>query len=186
MHVHDAAAERVEAPTRLAINLAGIALDEVRRGDVVTTDAKLRATTLFDVLLRGAHELARGAAVTVHVGTAATPARIDAVSPVEGGAVARVRTTRATAVAGGDRVVLRGGVEGPSGAVVGGGVVVDARPERRGSGARRRALAVALASLDPDITARALVEAAAPRPLARESLPSRFALDALALARAAD
>lgn len=158
----------------------------MERGDVVTTDARLRATTLFDVLLRGPHEVGRGVAVTVHVGTASTPARVDAVDAVEGGAVARVRMSRATAVAGGGRVVLRGGVEGPSGAVVGGGLVVDARPDRRASGAKRRALAAALASLDADVTARALVEAAAPRPLARDALPSRFAIDAAVLARAAD
>jgi selenocysteine-specific elongation factor len=97
-----------------------------------------------------------------------------------------VRLARATAVAGGDRVVLRGGVAGPAGAVVGGGVVVDARPDRRASGARRRALASALASLDADVTVHALVEAASPGPLARGTLASRFAVDAIALARAAD
>jgi len=186
LHVHDTAVDRADAPTRLAINLAGIALDEVKRGDVVTTDATLRATTLFDVLLRGEHSVARGVAVTVHVGTASTPARVDAVTVTEGGAVARVRMAHATALAGGDRVVLRGGVEGPAGAVVGGGVVVDGRPDRRASGAKRRILAAALASLDPDVTARALVETASPRPLARDALPSRFAVDAAALARAAD
>jgi selenocysteine-specific elongation factor len=186
LHVHDAAVERADAPTRLAINLASVALDEVKRGDVVTTDASLRATTLFDLLLRGEHDVARGVAVTVHVGTASTPARVDSVDVAEGGAVARVRMAHATALAGGDRVVLRGGVEGPSGAVVGGGVVVDARPDRRASGAKRRALAVSLASLDPDVTARALVDTASPRPLARDALASRFAVDAVSLARAAD
>jgi selenocysteine-specific elongation factor len=186
LHVHDTAVERADAPTRLAINLAGVALDEVKRGDVVTTDASLRATTLFDVLLRGEHAVARGVAVTVHVGTASTPARVDSVNVAGAGAVARVRMAHATALAGGDRVVLRGGVEGPSGAVVGGGVVVDARPDRRASGAKRRALAASLASLDPDVTARALVDTASPRPLAREALASRFAVDALSLARAAD
>ena len=186
LHVHDAAVERADAPTRLAINLGGVALDEVKRGDVVTTDASLRATTLFDVLLRGEHAVARGVAVTVHVGTASTPARVDSVNVAEGGAVARVRMAHPTALAGGDRVVLRGGVEGPAGAVVGGGIVVDARPDRRASGAKRRALAASLASLDPDVTARALVDAASPRPLAREALASRFAVDAATLARAAD
>ena len=84
LHVHDAAVDRADAPTRLAINLAGVALDEVKRGDVVTTDGALRATTLFDVLLRGEHAVARGVAVTVHVGTASTPARVDAVTATEG------------------------------------------------------------------------------------------------------
>ena len=186
LHVHDAAVERADAPTRLAINLGGVALDDVRRGDVVTGDAQLRATTLFDVLVRPGHALMRGAAVTTHVGTASTAARIDAVEVTAGGTVARLRLARATALAGGDRVVLRGGVEGPSGAVVGGGVVVDARPDRRASGATRRALAAALATLDPDFTARAAVQASSPRPLARDALASRFAVDAATLAGAAD
>jgi selenocysteine-specific elongation factor len=186
LHIHDATVAQAEAPTRLAVNLAGVALDEVRRGDVVTTDATLRATTLFDVLLRPGHALSRGAAVTVHVGTASTPARVDAVDTAGAGAVARMRLARATALAGGDRVVLRGGVDGPSGAVVGGGIVVDARPDRRASGAKRRTVLAALSTLDAEVTARALVDAAAPRPLERASLPGRFALDGSALARAAD
>jgi selenocysteine-specific elongation factor len=186
LHVHDAAVERAEAPTRLAINLAGVALHEVTRGDVVTTDATLRATTLFDVLVRPGHALARGGAVTVHVGTAATPARIDALDATAQGTVARVRLAHATALAGGDRVVLRGGVEGPAGAVLGGGLVVDARPDRRASGIRRRALAAALATLAPDATLRALVESASPRLLQRDTLASRFAIDEALLAGAAD
>jgi selenocysteine-specific elongation factor len=189
LQVHDAPVERAEAPTRLAVNLAGVALDEVKRGDVVTTDPRLRATTLVDVLLRAGHTVARGGAVTAHVGTASTPARVDAVEAVvatAGAAVARVRLAHATAIAGGDRVVLRGGVEGPSGAVVGGGIVVDAHPDRRASGAKRRALASALASLDADLSVVALVDAASPRPLARDALASRFAVDGIALARAAD
>jgi selenocysteine-specific elongation factor len=186
LQVHDTAVERAEAPTRLAVNLGGIALDEVRRGDVVTTDATLRPTTLLLVLLRPGHTVTRGAAVTVHVGTAAVEGRIDAVDVAESGTVARLRLARGTAVAGGDRIVLRGGVDGPSGAVVGGGVVVDARPDRRASGTRRRALSAALASMDPDAALRALVEAAAPRPLARAALAGRFAIDAPTLVKAAD
>ena len=141
LQVHDAPVDRAEAPTRLAVNLAGVALDEVNRGDVVTTDPRLRATTRVDVMLRGGHAVARGAAVTVHVGTASTPARVDSVAvagAVAGagagagcaGVVARLRLAHPTAIAGGDLLVLRGGVEGPAGAVVGGGVVLDADPIR--------------------------------------------------------
>jgi selenocysteine-specific elongation factor len=186
LEVHDAAVDRAEAPTRLAVNLAGLARDDVSRGEVVTADRALRATTIVDLLVRPGHSLRRGAAVTAHVGTASTPACVDAIDAVVGGAVARLRLARATAIAGGDRVVLRGGVEGPWGAVVGGGVVVDARPERRTSGARRRALAEALASLDPGVTASALVDATSPRPLARDAFGARFAVTATSLARAAD
>jgi selenocysteine-specific elongation factor len=186
LHVHDSAVASVEAPTRLAVNLAGVALEDVRRGDVVTSDGHLRPTTLADVLVRGEHRLKRGAAVTAHVGTASSAARVDAVHTSETGVVARVRMAQATPIAGGDRIVLRGGVAGPSGAVVGGGVVVDASPDPRASGARRRALSANLATLDAAATIRAVVDASAPRPLAREGLYTRFAMEAAALAKAAD
>jgi selenocysteine-specific elongation factor len=186
LHVHDASVERAGAPTRLALNLGGVALEDVRRGDVVTSDPALRATTLVDVLVRGPLGARRAAALTAHVGTASSAARVDSVDAVAGGCVVRVRLAHPVAIAGGDRVVLRGGAEGPSGAIAGGGVVVDARADRRGSGAGRRALAAALASLDAAATVRALVEAAAPRPLLRESLAARFAIDGGDLARAAD
>jgi selenocysteine-specific elongation factor len=186
LHVHDRAIERVEAPTRVAINLAGLALEDVHKGDVVTSDPHLRATTLVDVLLRGTHALKRGAEVTAHVGTASTEARVDSLLPSPGGAIARVRLSRPTPIAGGDRIVLRGGAGGPAGAVAGGGVVLDARPDRRASGAKRRALSAGLATLVPGESVRALVAASAPRPLERTSLESRFALEASALARAAD
>jgi selenocysteine-specific elongation factor len=186
LHVHDAPVDRVQAPTRVAINLAGVALEDVRRGDVVTSDPHLRATTLVDVLLRGAHALKRGAAVTAHVGTAATEARVDSLLAWADGAIARVRLSRSAPVAGGDRIVLRGGAGGTSGAVAGGGLVVDARPDRRASGARRRALAAGLATLSPGESVRALVAASAPRPLLRAALESRFAVDAGRLAKAAD
>jgi selenocysteine-specific elongation factor len=186
LHVHDSAVATVEAPTRLALNLAGVALEDVRRGDVVTSDGHLRPTTLLDVLVRGEHRLKRGAAVTAHVGTASSAARVDAVHAGEAGVVARVRLAQATPIAGGDRIVLRGGVAGPSGAVVGGGVVVDASPDPRASGAKRRALAANLATLDAAATIRAVVDASAPRPLARQALQARFAIDAAALAKAAD
>jgi selenocysteine-specific elongation factor len=186
LHVHDVGVARAQAPTRLAVNLGGLALEDVRRGDVVTTDPALRATTLFDVLVRKPHSLARGAAVTAYAGTASSLARIDAVTDLEGGAVARVRLAHRMVVAGADRVVFRGGKEGPAGAVVGGGVVVDALPDRRGSGAKRRTLAAALATLDATATARALVEASAPRALSREALARRFAVDGAEIAAAAD
>jgi selenocysteine-specific elongation factor len=186
LQVHDRPVDTIEAPTRLAINLAGVPVEDVRRGDVVTSDPDLRATTATDVLVTGPHALKRGADVTVHVGTASTEARVDALVPVGGAVVVRVRMAKPTPVAGGDRVVLRGGAAGASGAVAGGGVVVDARPDRRATGAKRRALAAALATLDAAETARAMVASSAPRPLLRTELPSRFAVAADAIARAAD
>lgn len=186
LHVHDAAVQVAEAPTRLAINLAGVRLEDVRRGSVVSSDPHLRATTQLDLLVRGKHAVRRGAEVTVHVGTAASEARVDATTPVSGVVVARLRLTHATALSGGDRVVLRGGGTAAAGAVVGGGVVVDAYPERRTTGAKRRALAEALATSSAEHAVVALVASRAPRLLERRSLPGRLALDVGALSSAAD
>jgi len=69
---------------------------------------------------------------------------------------------------------------------VGGGVVVDAHPDRRASGARRRALGAGLATLDAGASMLALVESCAPRPLERASLDARFAVELEALVHAAD
>ena len=44
LHVHDHAVTLAEAPTRLAVNLAGLPLEAVHRGDVVTDDKSARAT----------------------------------------------------------------------------------------------------------------------------------------------
>jgi selenocysteine-specific elongation factor len=186
LHVHDAPVESVEAPTRVAINLAGLSLQDVRRGDVVTTDAHLRATTLVDVLLSGTHALKRGAEITAHVGTASAEARVDSLLASPSGAIARVRLSRPTPIAGGDRIVLRGGAGGPAGAVAGGGIAIDARPDRRASGPKRRALSVGLATLAASESVRALIAAIAPKPVEPRSLESRFAVDAKTLAAAAD
>jgi selenocysteine-specific elongation factor len=88
---------------------------------------------------------------------------------------------------GGDRFVLRGSdVDGPAGAVLGGGVVLDAEPPRRRPREKRAAVVSALARGDAGGAVRALVDEAAPRPLPQAALVSRFALPAAELRRAAD
>src|SRR6202012_831991 len=51
LHVHDRAVTVAEAPTRLAVTLAGLALELVHRGDVVTDDKNARPTRAVDVRL---------------------------------------------------------------------------------------------------------------------------------------
>jgi selenocysteine-specific elongation factor len=183
LHVHDAAVERASAPTRLAVSLAGVPLDAVKRGDVVTSDARLRATRVVDVVLREAGALKRGVSVTAHVGTASTSARVDALQATDAGRVARLTLEQPLVVVGGDRVVLRGSnVDAAAGAVLGGGVVIDARPERKMAREARHAVGEALASGDARRAMEALVAAAAPRPIAREAIARRFAIDEDALA----
>ena len=210
LHVHDRAVTLAEAPTRLAVNLAGLALEEVRRGDVLTDDEGAHATRVIDVALRGSSTIRRGMAASVHVGTARSSARVAtlgeplviapaettpgrapkkpaAPAPAETIRFVRLRLGEPIVVLGGDRFVLRGSnLDGPSGAVLGGGVVLDADPPRRRPREKRRAALVALSQGDPAPVMRALVEEAAPRPLAWGALGSRFPVAAEALRKAAE
>jgi selenocysteine-specific elongation factor len=185
LHVHDAPVEAAEGPTRLAVNLAGLALDAVKRGDVVTDDDALGATEMVDVAFEpaGTTPLARGASATLHVGTARAPVRVLRVEE----AVARLRLEAPLAIAGGDRYVLRGSnVAGPSGAVLGGGLVLDARPARVRSRPLWMRVLAAVRAGDAEEAARALVAERSPRPLERAPLAGRFVLSGGAIARAAD
>jgi selenocysteine-specific elongation factor len=211
LHVHDHAVTIAEAPTRLAVNLAGLSLEAVHRGDVLTDDNDARATRVIDVALRGNASIRRGIAASVHVGTARSPARVAPLGePHEPAAVepaptrapkkgfapppvaepirfVRLRLGEPIVVLGGDRFVLRGSdVDGPSGAVLGGGIVLDADPPLRRPREKRRAALIALFEGDPAAVMRALVAEASPRPLAREALGSRFPVAAEALRKVAE
>ena len=68
-------------------DLAGLALDAVHRGDVVTDDKNARPTRGFDVRMRIEDAVKRGASAQVYVGTARSsatrlPARSALVLPV--------------------------------------------------------------------------------------------------------
>jgi selenocysteine-specific elongation factor len=190
LHVHDHAVTLAEAPTRLAVNLAGLALEAVHRGDVLTDDVGAHATRVVDVALRGGAAIRRGMAASVHVGTARSPARIATLDEANDGEAirfVRLRLAQPIVVLGGDRFVLRGSdVDGPSGAVLGGGTVLDADPPKRRPREKRRAVLLALSDGDPARVMRALVEEAAPRPLARAALGSRFPITAEALRKIAE
>ena len=212
LHVHDRGVTIAEAPTRLAVNLAGLALETVHRGDVLTDDKSARATRVIDVALRGNAKIRRGMAASVHVGTARGPARVAPLGEPHELAPAEAPPTRASknkapapppavetirfvrlrlgepiVVLGGDRFVLRGSdVDGPAGAVIGGGVGLDADPPLRRPREKRRAALLALFEGDPAAAMRALVDEAAPRPLPRDALGSRFPVAAEALRKIAE
>jgi selenocysteine-specific elongation factor len=203
LHVHDHAVTLAEAPTRLAVNLAGLPLEAVRRGDVVTDDKSARPTRALDVRLRVEETIRRGATAQVYVGTARSVCRIDLLrdpateaavpaelvpfAPAGSVAVARLRLDKPMVVLGGDRFVVRGSdVDGPAGAVLGGGEVLDAEPPRVRPRQKRSAVVYALSRGDAAASVRALVDEAAPRPFPQGAPASRFSIPAPELRRAAD
>lgn len=139
-----AAADRLQPVNRVAVNLRGVAADEVGRGDaLVTPDAWPAAASLDVRRSRGVSLDEAPAHVVVHVGTAAVPARL---RPF-GADHARLTLDWPLPLVVGDRLLLRA----PGGHRVLGGVqVLDPEPprlRRRGDGTRRSA---ELAAMPPE------------------------------------
>ncbi len=114
VEIHDAPVERAEAGQRVALNLAGTAVGEVERGDVVVgaaaaeagglaaAGAAPRATYRIDAALEWASDAARppgGARVAVHHGTRESAARLAEL----GGRYFQLRLEQPLVPAAGDR-----------------------------------------------------------------------------------
>jgi selenocysteine-specific elongation factor len=157
---HGSSAQQGEPGVRCAINLQGIDVSEVSRGNVVTVPDALQASTTFDTQLHwlAAAPPAEGrVAVEFLVGTAERRAHIapigaDAFAP---GATcfARVHIDgEALTLLPGDRFIVRGFARTEmGGATVGGGVVLDiAPPHRRRSDPTLASELARLAKSEPD------------------------------------
>ncbi|MGE5618266.1 MAG: selenocysteine-specific translation elongation factor [Sphingomonadaceae bacterium] len=121
--------------SRVAVNLASLATDEIRRGDVVTTPGWLWPTKALDVKLQviGAapKPLEHGDELTFHAGATESVAKLslldaDRLEPGRSG-WAQLRLADPVAVARGDQFIVR--IPSPS-FTVGGGMVVDPHPKR--------------------------------------------------------
>jgi selenocysteine-specific elongation factor len=126
---------------RVAVNLRGVTLEQVGRGDALLTPGRFQQTDLVDVRLVGDPVTELPAEVTLHVGSAAVTARV---RPL-GVDTARLRLDRPLPLRVGDRALLRD----PGRRHVAGGVtVLDVVPpalDRRGAATARAAV---LAELD--------------------------------------
>ena len=154
VHVHDERVPAARAGRRVALNLAGVERDQVRRGDVILPAQGGPVPTHFvdasvDVL-PGARPLRRGARVQVHHGTRDTPARVEPleaeeVLPGRRGLV-QLRLEQPLVPSPGDRFVLRQ-VAPPD--TLGGGSVLDPRARKHGPGEEHVRRLRALESGDP-------------------------------------
>jgi selenocysteine-specific elongation factor len=170
VQVHDQSVERAAAGQRVALNLAGLELREVGRGDAVAAPGTVEPSLVLDCALelRGARH---GMRAHVHHGTREAPARLADL----GGGLWQARLERPLLARAGDRVVVRS-IAPPD--TLGGGVVLDPAARRHG----RRADALArLERLrrgepepEPEVAPEPPVPVAAPEP---EPLP----ISALAL-----
>ncbi|HUE25522.1 MAG TPA: selenocysteine-specific translation elongation factor [Solirubrobacteraceae bacterium] len=127
VQVHDQPTDRAAAGQRVAVNLVGVAVAEIERGEVLTAaGAELRPTYLIDAMLEfGDREPEHGDRVQVHHGTRETPARLAWL----GGPFWQLRLEQPLVPMSGDRVVVRQ-IAPPD--TLGGGTVLDAHPRKHG------------------------------------------------------
>jgi selenocysteine-specific elongation factor len=97
------AVDRAAATARVALNLRGIAVEELARGDALLTPGAFRSTDVVDVTVGGDPGERLPAGPVVHVGSATVGARL---RPL-GGAVARLRLAGRLPLRVGDRLLLR-------------------------------------------------------------------------------
>ena len=192
LQVHGEPTKTSLAGQRVAVNLSGVEVEGLRRGDTLTTPGSMSRTTRIDcqvALLKGARELKYGARVRLHQGTTEVMARI-ALGPncdaVEGDAhpypstlapgvrtFVRLHLERPVAVTRDDRFVLR--TYSPP-VTVAGGVVLDPHPGdgrlRTNSGLARL---LGLSSSQKEAVA-VIVGQAAGRGISCASLVSRIGL----------
>jgi selenocysteine-specific elongation factor len=148
VQVHDEPAEAASAGQRVAVNLTGVAVADVARGDVLASgDAGLRPTYVLDCELEfasAAREPEHGTRVQVHHGTRESPARLAWL----GGRFWQIRCEQPLVAERGDRLVIRQ-IAPPD--TLGGGTVLDAHPRKHGPGRAVLARLTALArGEDPD------------------------------------
>ena len=133
---HKEKLERATPGNRVAINLSGLSVDELLRGEVVALPGTIAATTLLDARLEylaaAPKPLAHNAEVDFFVGAAEVPARVrlldhEQLKPGETGWV-QLHLAHPVALAKNDRFIIR--FPSPS-ITVGGGVIVDPRATTR-------------------------------------------------------
>jgi selenocysteine-specific elongation factor len=136
LHVHGKAESEAVAGQRVAVNLSGVDVSDVTRGETLTRSDAVTVTRHADVqieLLPTARPLKHGARVRFHQGTRELIGRV--VSPeaahIEPGstACARIYFEAPAVIVRGDRFILR--AYSPL-ATIAGGTILDPAPPRRG------------------------------------------------------
>jgi len=136
LQTHKEAVHTAVPGSRVAVNLAGISVEQLQRGDVVSAPGILRPTFLIDVQLRllpdAPRPLKHNVTVDFFSGSTEIPARTRllgsrAIVPGEEG-WAQLQLEHPAALLRGDRFILR---QLSPGLTIGGGVVLDPHPRRK-------------------------------------------------------
>ncbi len=198
LQVHGESCREAHAGQRVAVNLAGVEVGDVSRGDTLCAAEAFEATRRFDAsidVLPSSAPLRHGARLRFHHGTAEAIGRV-AVSGSEDGdesaemragksAYARVRLESPVVLTRGDRFIVRS--YSPV-TTVAGGVVIDPHPPRTGTrteAGRRRFLGLREGRRDGEVVAVFLDERG-PAGVTMKMLIARAGLSPAAASRAAE
>jgi selenocysteine-specific elongation factor len=197
VQVHGERRPEAAAGQRTAVNLSGVEVDDIERGQHLVTPGAFEEARVADAvleLLPNTKPLKHGARVRFHQGTAETIGRVAIVGPQEiaGGAApaiapgsqafVRLRLEYPAVLTRGDRFVLR--AYSPP-VTIAGGAILDPQPPRTAirtaaALARCRRLAIDPSVNRPDIEiagATVMIDAAGPAGLPLRSLTPRVGID---------
>jgi selenocysteine-specific elongation factor len=192
IEVHGTAVDRAHAGHRVAINLGGVAVEDLARGDLLAHPGRVAGSHILDVelrLLRSATGLPTRSKVLVHHATAQVLATLVLVDPPQlapgATGLAQLRLDRDTPLGAlpDDHFIVRGFVAtADAGSTIGGGRVVRvlAPKVRKGGDHARQVSALASARLDQRIALDIKSAAAAGR--TTDDLVRRLGVPAAALA----
>jgi selenocysteine-specific elongation factor len=197
LQVHGQRRPEAAAGQRTAVNLSGVEVDEIERGQNLVTPGAFEETRLADALLEllpEAKPLKHGARVRFHQGTAETLGRVAIIGPPDPGggtlppltpgsqAFVRLRLERPAVLARGDRYILR--AYSPP-ITIAGGTILDPRPPRTAIRTETAAARCRRLAIDPgpgraeaDLAgARTMIDTVGAAGLPVRSLMSRAGID---------
>jgi len=141
IQLHGRTVERCEPGSRCAINLSGVEVDELVRGDVLVSPESWKITNVFDAsittLASAPRPLSHRGSFTVHIGTNSQTASVRIIGADEihssSSGLIRVRFSQSLPLVPGDRYLLR---DTSTNSTIGGGVILDVHPITRVSRAQ--------------------------------------------------
>ncbi len=168
LQVHGRREAEALAGQRTAVNLAGVEVSDLQRGQALVTPDAFEETRLADAVVEviaGARPLKHCARVRFHQGTAEILGRVAVIGPLQdraipeiaGGsqAVVRLRLEAPAVLTRGDRYILRA-YSPPT--TVAGGLILDPRPPRSAIRSRAALERVQALLFDPAVDDRAAAE----------------------------
>jgi selenocysteine-specific elongation factor len=180
VQVHGERRATATAGERAAVNLGGVEVHDIARGETLTKPGALTVTRRIDAtldLLPGAKPLRHGARVRFHQGTSEVLGRVAVSSDAEiqpgGSAFVRIRLESPAVLTRGDRFILR--AYSPP-ATIAGGSILDPAPPRTGVRTAAGRARFAQLSQSGDEALRRLVEETGEEGLPEAALVARAGL----------